>query len=307
MEPTDPGLEIAKAAAEGAARESVGKLAAFFNGLIPQFGVTKTAIDIYVDNVKNSNLSPDEKMFAILDAPLKARHYKNQSKIAYRAISTAKEGTDFSSNSKVDDDWLDRFMDSAKFVSDEETQVLWGNVLAGAFESPTSTPPSIIRILSEMTKATGEAFSTLCSMRVLITTTDRSLIPLSAQNAFIIPPTEYFTDELRTALSYQAITELEFLGLIRFEPVNHFTTSFIQKDTTNAIISYGTAGFMCVNVPHTLFPVGTVKLSAAGEYLSKFVDVKHFDGYLEMVERYFKKMHLNISPFKVDVDITTQK
>ena len=39
----------------------------------------------------------------------------------------------------VNEEWLDRFMDSAKFVSQEEIQAIWGKILAKEFENQENT------------------------------------------------------------------------------------------------------------------------------------------------------------------------
>jgi hypothetical protein len=93
---------------------------------------------------------------------------KNQKAVAEIAMENAKPGTDFSENSGVSEEWLDRFMDSAGFVGTEEIQWIWGKILANEFERPGSTPPNMIRILSEITPGLASAFRYICSMCIWI-------------------------------------------------------------------------------------------------------------------------------------------
>ena len=151
VNPDEYGIELAKAAAEGVGKESANKLASAIGGLFPFWGLKKKGIAVFINEIEKSNLSPEAKMMTIANAKRTYKQLKNQISIAKIAQDSAKVGTDFSSSSLVNDDWLDRFMDSAKFVSDEKVQYLWGNILAKEFEAPNSTPHSIIRILSEIT------------------------------------------------------------------------------------------------------------------------------------------------------------
>lgn len=56
------------------------------------------------------------------------------------------------SDSKVDDDWLLRWRDSAKNVSSEELQALWGRVLAGEIKSPGSFSLRTLEFLKNLSQ-----------------------------------------------------------------------------------------------------------------------------------------------------------
>lgn len=306
MEPNDPGLEIAKAAAEGAAREGVGKLAAFFGGFFPNFGVTKTAIDAYIDEVKSSNLSPDAKMRAILDAPLKARHYKNQAKIANLALSAAKEGTDFSSNSKVDDDWLDRFIDASKFVSDEEVQLLWGNVLAGEFESPGSTPPSVIRILSELTQKYANIFSSLCSLSISCMFDDGKSI-INAGDWLLInndTKSSYLKD---MGITFSALEELERIGLINLSSHTYINQISNKEYPKIHLVACSVAIATVIKYNDRSFPLGHVTLTEAGKCISRLVVKQYHPDHVTEVKLFLKKHGAICSEFpEIVITSTTE-
>lgn len=86
----------------------------------------------------------------MLNAKKELKQIKNQRTIAEIAINNAIPETDFQRKSMVNEEWLDRFMDSAKFVSQEEIQIIWGKILAKDLKN-RKTPTSMIRILSEIT------------------------------------------------------------------------------------------------------------------------------------------------------------
>ena len=180
-------LELAKEFVGAAGTQTVNKIADFFGMLFPYAGLNKQAVENYVDNIKTSNLSPDAKFLAISGARQHLKSLKNQHSIANIALSTATPGTDFSENSGVDDEWLERFMDSAKFVSDEDAQHIWGSILAGEFEKPGSTPSSVIRILSELRSEYAKIFSNICSLEVTFFYTNQggSVIKIPKTSLFV--------------------------------------------------------------------------------------------------------------------------
>ena len=135
--------------------------------LFPYAGIEKRALDMYLSDVEKSDMSPESKLIATLSAKTTIKKLKNQKSIADQAVSNAKEGTVFDASSGVNHDWLERFMDSAGFVSEEQVQQMWGKVLAKEFEKPGSTPHNMVRILSEITSKHAEAFQKICSMKRL--------------------------------------------------------------------------------------------------------------------------------------------
>lgn len=66
--PDEYGLEVAKAAAEAAGKESVNKLSAVIDSIFPFWGLKKKAVDAYIMEIESSNLPPEAKMMAIASA-----------------------------------------------------------------------------------------------------------------------------------------------------------------------------------------------------------------------------------------------
>lgn len=210
-------LETGKAFAEALGREGVDKIANAIGGAFPFWGLKKEAVKTYVSEIKNSDLSPMEKLLAIGSTKKMIKQMENQMEIARIALKVASPNTDFSEKSEVDEDWLDRFMDSARFVSDEKVQLLWGNVLASEFEHPGSTPPSVVRILTEITPRYAKVFQNLCSLSIdmLAVSPDGAFFPLES---YIILPSHY-TYLSQYDINFSTLNELRFLGLIQFDSV----------------------------------------------------------------------------------------
>lgn len=289
----EQGLELAKAAAEGAGRESVSKIANVIGGMFPFWGLKKKAVTAYIAEIENSNLPPETKMLAIANAKTTYRHLRNQVSIAQIAQSSAAEGTDFSEKSGVDDQWLDRFMDAAKFVSDEKVQLLWGNILAKEFENPDSTPPSVIRILSEITPIYAKAFQTLCSLMVCITPIDRHNQRCSSLARVILPPEIDYLKKY--GLDFTVLNELEMLGLIQFEPSGGYIIKLNSTRFPNLHLIYGNNKVTVSKYPDRELPIGTVLLTRAGLSIARFTDAILVDKHLSEVCTFLKKNSVEVS------------
>lgn len=281
--PEEYGLEIAKAAAAEVGKQSVDKIANAISGLFPFWGIKKRAIDTYVSEITDSDLSPETKLVAIASAKNTYKQLKNQNDIVQIALDSAKDGTDFSRDSNVDEEWLDRFMDSAKFVSDEQMKLIWGNVLAREFEQPNSTPPSVVRILSEITPTYANVFQTLCSLRILFWK-DGILSPIKSQ--IILPDKHEYLDKYN--ITFATLSELEMLGLIQYSSALHFITKFSAQQIPKLRLSYGIETATVIKFPDKQFPIGSVLLTAAGEAIARCTEQQIIDGHFSEVIEYMK-------------------
>lgn len=82
--------------------------------LFPYVALKKRAVDMYAEEIEKSNLSMEAKIYCLSNAEKDVQKNENQYEIAEIAINNAVPETDFSENSKVNEEWLDRFMDSGK-------------------------------------------------------------------------------------------------------------------------------------------------------------------------------------------------
>lgn len=285
-------LEIAKAAAGSAGKESVNKLASVIGGLAPFFGLKRKAVSTYVDDIQKSDLPPETKMMAIANAKKTYKQLKNQMAIAEIAQSAAQDGTDFSQQSGIDDEWLERFMDSARFVSDEEVQLLWGNILAKEFEEPNSTPPSVIRILSEITSPYAKAFQVLCSLKIHILELNGS--EKTTETIYVICPNEYEYLH-KYGITLPILTELEMLGLIHCNFVSGFALRFNSQENPTIHLNYREREIVVAEYLNGRFPIGSVMLTKAGEAISRFVSDQNIEGHFEAVCTFLKKNGVKLS------------
>ena len=274
--------KAAEAALELATNENViDKTTGLLGMLFPYSGVKQKAIEMYIEDIEKSDLPRETKISLLLNIKKDFKKIKNQKAIAEIALDNAKEGTDFSDKSGVNEDWLDRYMDSAKFVSSEDMQLIWGKILANEFEIPGSTPPNMIRILSEITSDLANAFRIICSMTVKIKPLDPNE-EIENDQAMIVPYNGNKNIFDKIGLSFGAISELEALGLIKFDGIVGYVID-CHEGLYEICIDKNTDK---IQNNTSQLNVGNVMLTKAGETLQKITEPIEIEEYDLMLAKY---------------------
>jgi len=279
------GTAAAKTAVDLVKNENVlNKSVGVMGMLFPFAGLKQKAVEMYVEDIEKSDLPAETKVFMVLNMKKTFKKIKNQKAIAEIAMENAKQGTDFSEDSGVSEEWLDRFMDSAGFVSSEEIQWIWGKILANEFERPGSTPPNMIRILSEITPELASAFRYICSMRIwILPLNENGDIQGEFQELFV--PYNKNDEKFRECgVSFNVLNELETLGVIRFESLSGYISTGITND--KVLICVGDKLDVIEEYRKGKLPIGNVMLTSVGEALKSITDSVEISDYYEMVKIY---------------------
>ncbi|MFK4879482.1 DUF2806 domain-containing protein [Lactococcus garvieae] len=279
------------------ASDSLDKLEKLFGKLFPYVGLERQALENYIDNIEQTNLSPSDKLFATLGAKQKIKAYKNQNTITKLAIENSKANTDFSQESNVEEEWLARFMDSARFVSSQEAQFLWGQVLAGEFEEPGTFPISTIRILSELPVDLARIFTHIAQMRVTLLASSKKEINLSPVSYDImVPITKINEDFIDLGISYVNLIKLENLGLINFESGGYQKNLELQN-YGNIVLQYRDELIRIEEYEASSFPMGCVLLTDVGKCIANMINVEEIPDYVIYLKKYleYKRVKLKIT------------
>lgn len=260
--------------------------------LFPYAGLTKKALDMYISDIENSDMPSESKLIAVLNAKNTIKKLINQKNIAEIAITTAKEDTDFTEKSGVNREWLERFMESAGFVSDEMVQMMWGKILGKEFEEPGSTPANMIRILSEITPTFAQAFRKICSMQVVTVELNEDDTIKSARQDIFVPFSKNIEKFNKLKLTFSIFNELETLGLIKLETVgDYFSTGIVEKN----VLFYVDGETLQIEVTgKNGIPNGNVMLTAAGRCLKNITPTESVEGYSELVKKYMKGSQIKL-------------
>lgn len=285
------GNELGKFAGELVKNEFVqNKVTSIVGMLFPYVGIEKKALDMYISDIESSNMSSESKLMAVLNAKDTIKKLKNQNKISNIAIENAKEGTDFTRESGVDQDWLDRFMDSAGFVSSDTVQLMWGKILAKEFETPGSTPLNMIRVLSEITPTYANAFRKICCMQSIFIEIDCNGNIMNAMQRVLVPYNYNEEYMQKLGLNFGVLNELETLGLIKFNTISGYVTKGIKEKTVLSYIN-GKAEEIFDHNNYEI-PIGNVMLTKVGECLKNITQLEPIPDYDKVVKKYMSKKNV---------------
>ncbi len=137
-----------------------------------------------------------------IDKRLTYKEYKRQQNIdtvvsnAGNILSNEKNV----SSEKVNEDWTTRFFDIVQDVSDNEMQLLWGQILAGEIKQPKSYSLRTLELLRNMTKEEAELFQKVAQFTIV------------GGNTFILSVQDFFK---RKGILYTDIAKLVEIGLLQ--------------------------------------------------------------------------------------------
>ncbi|WP_180950203.1 DUF2806 domain-containing protein [Pygmaiobacter massiliensis] len=275
-----------KAAGETVAKESVNKLSDMLGRCFPFWGVKKEAVLTYIEEIKSSDLSPEAKMVALARTKSTYKHLKNQIAIAQIAEKQVKLGPSSEFESTINVEWFERFFEASKFVSDEKLQFMWGKILAGEIQKPNSTPPRIIRILSEITPFYCNAFQALCSLAIYLTPFGPEAQRGKTMPTVIVPPNYEYLEKYN--INFSVLSELQCLGLIVYDSFVGYRLRIDPKESPFINFLYGQTSFTAITSQESL-PVGCVILTEVGEKIFSFVEKtiipEHLDYVIEFLEK----------------------
>lgn len=226
----------------------------------------KLAVNTIIEDIKASNLDPVTKAALINNAKKIIKEYCNQHDIVEIAISSLQVDA---KPERIDNDWLEQFMDKARLVSSEEFKLIWGNILARECNCPGSIPRSLLHTLEEMDREDAEIFTTLCRMSIKL---EKDYAPVVIASRF---------DEYKQfGLTFDGLVNLKALGLIEmdFGPLTDSAYLLAGENVSSKVVYF--------DMEYELYgqnsvPVGNVIFTKTGEALIQAITVDKIDGFWE--------------------------
>lgn len=281
--------------------ETIGKLAdaraAFYRalekamGLLPQPVHSKQiAAKQLIEEIKATNLPPLEKAALISNAHKIIKEYSNQNNIVNRTVDVLSYRNNQSDviinleSKKVDEEWISRFFDSGKHVSDEDLQLIWGHILANELSDPGSIPKRLISILPSVEKKHAEAFMMICKHSLSI-------------NSQIVPFVDTVFDEeywIQHNVLYDNLLELQSIGLVTYINFGSYSQKgkLSAEDTIEDLfLEYNYSNHSIIVRPTTIqdgqrtieVRHGNVNFTSAGMALAKSIHVDYSDEALNHI------------------------
>ena len=163
------------------------------------------------------------------------------------------------SEDPVDKDWISRFFDDCKDVSNEELQNIWGRLLAGEVALPGYCSRKTMAILKELSSYDANIFNNICP-----------LIWASADGGLFIPCISYHTINsqlIKFGINFDDLLHIDSLGLmhikldigldvnvgdqLKYSNINHNCTGSITSSATIAILPLTKSGVELFSAPMT--------------------------------------------------------
>lgn len=225
----------------------------------------KLAENTYIQEIQKSDYDPITKAALISNAKKIIKEYCNQKSIVEMAIQSLQIKAE---PEKIDEDWLEQFMDKARLVSSQEFQVIWGNILARECNVPGSIPLTLLHTLEKMDKQDAEAFTALCRLSVQF---DGTYTPIIIRNKII----EYG----QFGITFDCLVNLRALGLIEMDFGPTFPGYVLTTDDQSAKVLYHGKEYKPSD--ENRLKVGVVIFTKTGDALCESINVDEVEGFWE--------------------------
>lgn len=197
-----------------------------------------------------------------IETRLVTKEVKRQKNIE-EVISNAKkilESEKEVSDKKVDPDWTTRFFNIVQDVSNEDMQLLWGQILAGEVKQPKSYSLRTLELLRNMTKEEAVLFQKVAQLNIRC-----------SNDIFIFSSNDFLK---KNGISYTEIAKLIEIGLLQSGDFVQETIKATNSGSDEIPLFYG--NFLIrirrnANSPQLTIPIRL--FSTPGEELTKLVTI----------------------------------
>ncbi len=259
---TTAGLQVVSQAA----KHLINKLSSAVGWTASQKTDEELAREIYIEDIKKSNLPSLQKAAFVSNATKIIKEYTNQHNIVKYAIENMEQSAH---PEEIQDDWLFTFMDKARLISDEEFQLIWGYILAKECMEPNSIPKSLLSTLEKMDKIDAETFSALCKFSPYIVEDNKKTFTTIIVYSKI---DEFYS---KFGITFETLSDLQSLGLIQFNPQGSVFSPDVTAYVCNSpqspiVLHYFDEIFTFPNDIYEV-PLGNVLYTKSGHALCKAI------------------------------------
>lgn len=178
---------------------------------------------------------------------------------------------------KIENDWLIKYFEKVRSISDNDMQELWAKILAGECNNTGSFSKMTLNIVEELDKNDAQLFSSLCSCVFKIGGNEQPII-------FDPNDKEYIS----LGLNYEKLLHLQSLGLISFNSITGFKQEGFGK---RAIIEYFDTKIIIEfsKDSDNEFTLGNALFTNAGKQLCKICTPMKSNEILSKTLSYYEK------------------
>jgi hypothetical protein len=222
--------------------------------------------------------------------------------ILHEVINLKEHLEESEEKASINDDWLNNFEKEASLKSTEEMQLLFGRILAGEIQNPSSFSIKTVKLLARLDNEVAKLFQSFCSLCIFVEADnkifDARVVSLGG-NAGSNSLADY-------GLSFAQLNTLHEYGLIipDYHSWQDYGMCIVNEEKE---VSYT---FKYQNQNWAFLPINNrtrnqelrfngVALSNSGKELLKIVDIELNEKYTTALEEYFKSLDIK----KVEVNI----
>ncbi len=209
----------------------------------------------------------------------------------------AKEKNGVSESPTIDDDWLNHFEEVASQKSTEEMQLLFGRILAGEIQRPSSFSIKTVKLLGELDSRAAKLFRHLCSACISLRAGDMVIdarVPSLGGNAASNSLQSY-------GLNFDTLNILHEYGLIIPDYNSYMDYRMCIVDTNRhsmlPLVHQNRNWALVSKTDRPIsqeFRLNGVALSRSGKELMKIVDVQANEKYTNALQEFFDKQQLKM-------------
>jgi hypothetical protein len=208
------------------------------------------------------------------------RKQKNMEDITAKAIPELGENA---KPEAMDDDWVANFYDRCRNISDAEMHKIWASLLAKEAQTSGSVSRRTVNILASMDRRDAELFNSLSKFVWHIAGTLPTPLIFEADNLI-------YTD---AGINFTTLSELDGIGLLRFEGVGGFTRRGLPKRLPMSY--YNKMVFLDFPSDQHEVSFGKVMLTNAGTDLLKACPATPYDAFFHYTLDRWRKAKITVS------------
>lgn len=184
------------------------------------------------------------------------------------------------SDEKVDQDWITRFFNVSQDISNEQMQILWGQILSGEIEKPNTYSIRTLETLKNITAKEAETFTKIAKLAIRL-----------PDSSLIIRDENYLKQNFN--IKYEDILLMQELNLINSnETIRYGFPISDNNQLTKFIYGYKII-FLERKKGAPIQNINVYKLTKAGNELLNLVKTEFNEDYIKYLFKDFK--HENVS------------
>ena len=194
--------------------------------------------------------------------------------------------------SPISDDWLNAFESEATQMSSEQMQKLFGKILAGEIQRPSSYSIKTVKLLAQLDNLAAILFTTLCSLSVSLRLGDHLI-----QDARVVSLGDASSNTLQSfGLGFDQLNILQEYGLIiaNYNSYMDYQFSIVRDGAAFLPMKYQNADWALIpkegiTIQQDLKITG-VAFSKSGKELLSIVDVIPNNAYDLVLKNHFENL-----------------